>query len=251
MTEPTEAVSDPQKPARLTSLDAFRGLTIAGMILVNNQGARGETYPPLGHAKWEGWTPTDLVFPFFLLIVGVAIPFSFGRRREGGSGWFGLLFKVVRRSLVIFAIGIALNGFPNYEWATIRIPGVLQRIALCYLLASLVELVAGVRLKVGLIAGLLLGYWAGNDADPGPRELRPGRPRAARGNLAAWVDRDGPPGAHHLQERHLRPGGDSSAPCPALATTLIGVLAGHLAPLGPIPLMRSGRGPIRGRRGSA
>ena len=228
MTESNEPVPETSKPARLTSLDVFRGLTIAGMILVNNQGAGGKTYPPLGHARWDGWTPTDLVFPFFLLIVGVAIPFSFGKRREGGSGWFGLLFKIVRRSVVIFGIGLALNGFYKYDWATIRIPGVLQRIALRYLLASLVDLIAGVRVKAGLLVVLLVGYWLAMTLIPVPGYGRGDLSR--EGNLAAYVDRMVLLG--HLYKADYDPEGLLST-IPALATTLIGVLAGHL--------LRSGR----------
>jgi predicted acyltransferase len=223
LTGPSEALPDPKKPARLTSLDVFRGLTIAGMILVNNQGAGGKTYPPLGHARWDGWTPTDLVFPFFLLIVGVAIPFSMGKRREGGSDWFGLLFRIVRRSLVIFGIGLALNGFPSYHWDTIRIPGVLQRIAVCYLLASLIDLIAGVRVKAGLVVVLLVGYWLAMTLIPAPGFARGDLTR--EGNLAAHVDRMLLPG--HLYKADYDPEGILST-IPALATTLIGVLAGHL-----------------------
>jgi predicted acyltransferase len=225
MSEPKatdEFTSSPEKPARLGSLDVFRGLTIAGMILVNNPGSWTAVYPPLGHAKWHGWTPTDLVFPFFLLIVGVAIPFSLGKRRESGSGWFGLGLKILRRSLVIFAIGLALNGFPKYDWETIRIPGVLQRIAICYLLASLIDLAAGVRFKATLVVVLLIGYWLAMTLIPAPGHRAGDLSR--EGNLAAAVDRAVFPG--HLYMKDYDPEGLLST-IPALATTLIGVLAGH------------------------
>jgi predicted acyltransferase len=225
MSEPNatdEFTPSSNKPERLGSLDVFRGLTIAGMILVNNPGSWSAVYPPLRHAEWHGWTPTDLVFPFFLLIVGVAIPFSLGKRRESGSGWFGLVMKIVRRSLVIFAIGLALNGFPKYDWETIRIPGVLQRIAICYLVASLIDLAVGVRIKAGLVVVLLVGYWLAITLIPAPGHRAGDLSRV--GNLAAAVDRAVLPG--HLYKKDYDPEGLLST-IPALATTLIGILAGH------------------------
>ena len=120
---------------RLESLDAFRGLTIAGMILVNNPGTWATIYDPLEHAAWHGWTPTDLIFPFLLFIVGVSITLALGRRAEGGGSRRDLYVKILRRTAIIFALGLVLAGFPGYDLATIRIPGVLQRIAVCYLLA--------------------------------------------------------------------------------------------------------------------
>jgi predicted acyltransferase len=215
------------KPARLTSLDVFRGITIAGMILVNNGGGGG-TYAPLKHATWDGWTPTDLVFPFFLLIVGVAIPFSLGNRKTRGTDTFGLIFRIARRALVIFGIGLILNGFPNYELAKFRIPGVLQRIALCYLCGAIIELFANTKVKIAITACLLLGYWALMSlvAAPGyePGDL------SRKGNLAAAVDR-AILTPDHLYKKGNDPEGsyDPEGPLstlPAIATTLIGMLAG-------------------------
>src|SRR4030095_796606 len=125
---------------RLISLDVFRGLTIAGMVLVNNPGSWSYLYWPLAHAEWHGWTPTDLIFPFFLFIVGVAIPLAFGRRVDSGGTQRDLYLKVIKRTLIIFALGLFLNGFPYFNLSTIRIPGVLQRIAVCYALASIIFL---------------------------------------------------------------------------------------------------------------
>src|SRR5260221_9858676 len=96
---------------RLISLDAFRGLTIAAMILVNNPGSWQHVYPPLRHAAWHGWTPTDLVFPSFLFIVGVAIPLALGKRIDRGDSTGAIVLKIVVRSFVIFALGLFLNGF--------------------------------------------------------------------------------------------------------------------------------------------
>src|SRR5215213_11029952 len=145
---------------RLASLDVFRGITIAGMILVNNPGTWEAIYSPLQHAAWHGWTPTDLVFPFFLFIVGVSITLALSRRAEAGGSKRDLYVKIVRRSLIIFALGLFLMDFPNFDLSTIRVPGVLQRIAVCYLVASLVFLHTRWRAQAIIAAVLLLLYWA-------------------------------------------------------------------------------------------
>ncbi len=222
MTEATDLTpSEPVQPkVRLQSLDVFRGLTIAGMILVNNGG--GNSYPPLRHAEWDGWTPTDLVFPFFLLIVGVAIPFSLGQRTEGGTGVLGLLFRILRRAIVIFGLGIILNGFPNYNWSHIRIPGVLQRIALCYLFASLLDLILGIRGKLWAVVVLLVGYFAALMFIAAPGGFA--GDLSKQGSLPSWVDRTVLAG--HTYKVEYDPEGILST-LPALATTLIGVLAGR------------------------
>ena len=144
---------------RLVSLDVFRGITIAGMVLVNNPGSWEHIYWPLEHASWHGWTPTDLVFPFFLFIVGVAITLAFGSRVESGRGKRDLYLKVIKRSLIIFAIGLFLNAFPYFNLPELRIPGVLQRIAVCYLFASIIFLETKIRTQVVITIALLLIYW--------------------------------------------------------------------------------------------
>ncbi|MBX5495748.1 MAG: DUF1624 domain-containing protein, partial [Bryobacteraceae bacterium] len=145
---------------RLTSLDAFRGATIAAMLLVNNAGDWNHVYPPLLHAKWHGWTPTDLVFPFFLWIVGVSMTFSFARRMARGDGRRAILLHVLRRSALIFAVGLFLNAFPAFDFEHLRIPGVLQRIALCYLAAGAIVLYTDIKGQIGAAIALLAGYWA-------------------------------------------------------------------------------------------
>src|ERR671913_2451959 len=105
---PTDSI--PSETNRLVSLDVFRGITIAGMILVNNPGSWEHIYGPLQHAQWHGWTPTDLVFPFFLFIVGVSITLAFARRVEEGGAKRDLCLKVIKRSAIIFALGLFLNG---------------------------------------------------------------------------------------------------------------------------------------------
>src|SRR5512147_2515854 len=131
----TSTVAPPPKE-RLLALDVFRGATVAGMLLVNNPGTWSAIYPPLEHADWHGWTPTDLIFPFFLFIVGVAIPLALGRRLAEGEGRAGIVAKIIRRAVIIFALGLVLHAVSSFDLATIRIPGVLQRIAVCYLVAA-------------------------------------------------------------------------------------------------------------------
>lgn len=144
---------------RLISLDVFRGLTVALMILVNNPGSWGAIYPPLRHADWHGWTPTDLVFPFFLFAVGVAISLSFSRRLSEGSSPARLVRKVLSRAAIIFGLGLLLNGFPYDELPSLRTWGVLQRIAVCYLIAGLtVVLVRTNARRLVVMFGLLASY---------------------------------------------------------------------------------------------
>jgi predicted acyltransferase len=209
---------------RMLSLDVFRGLTIAGMVLVNNPGTWSSIYWPLDHAKWDGWTPTDLIFPFFLFIVGVSITLAFGRRIESGGDESGLLLKVVKRSVIIYALGLFLNGFPYFNLAEIRFAGVLQRIAVCYLVSSIIFLKTRWRTQAITACALLLVYWFLMMALPvfifGAADL------SKEGNLAAHVDRWllGKPiwkgGVVYDPERLL-------STIPAIATTLTGVLTGH------------------------
>ncbi|HEV2912993.1 MAG TPA: heparan-alpha-glucosaminide N-acetyltransferase domain-containing protein [Pyrinomonadaceae bacterium] len=216
---------------RMTSLDVFRGITIAGMILVNNPGDWGAIYSPLEHAEWHGWTPTDLVFPFFLFIVGVSITLALARRAESGGSRRDLYIKIVRRTLIIFALGLILGGFPYYSPSTIRIPGVLQRIAICYFFAAIIFLNTRWRTQALIAAALLLLYWAVMKLIPVPG-FGAGN-LEMEGNLAAYVDRRllGP----HTWKPLYDPEGILST-IPAIATTLCGVLTGHL--------LRSERTPI-------
>lgn len=212
---------------RLLSLDVFRGMTIAGMLLVNNPGSWSHIYGPLRHAPWHGWTPTDLIFPFFLFIVGVSMTFSYGRLLEQGADRRRLLLKSVKRAALIFLVGLLLHGFPNYiaSLPTLRIPGVLQRIALAYLAAAPIVLYLGVRGIVVTIAALLLGYWILQTTIPVPGSgtgiLEPGR------DLGAYIDRL-VFSTNHLwsQSRTWDPEGLLST-LPAIATALLGVLAGY------------------------
>src|ERR1041385_2197849 len=174
-------------PKRLVSLDVFRGITIAGMVLVNNPGTWSSIYWPLEHAEWHGWTPTDLVFPFFLFIVGVSITHAFARRVEEGSVKRDLYLKVLKRSAIIFGLGLFLNGFPYFNFGTIRIAGVLQRIAVCYLIASLIFLTTKVTTQLLIAVALLVAYYfvMTKLAAPGyaPGDL------SKEGSIASFIDR--------------------------------------------------------------
>src|SRR5262245_54572649 len=130
------------------------------MVLVNNPGTWGAIYGPLRHADWHGWTPTDLIFPFFLFIVGVAIPLALGRRLEADPRPGRLVPRILRRSAIIFALGLVLHAVSNPDFATIRIPGVLQRIAVCYLVAALLFAFTEWRAQAVVAAATLVGYWA-------------------------------------------------------------------------------------------
>src|SRR6266481_1392595 len=143
------AATDVARAGRMVSLDVFRGITIAAMILVNDPGSWSHIYAPLEHAEWNGWTPTDLIFPFFLFIAGVSMTMSLASRAAPGVARGCLAIHVVRRSVLIFAIGLFLNGFPYFDFRTIRIMGVLQRIALCYLAAGLLYLATSRRSFTG------------------------------------------------------------------------------------------------------
>lgn len=210
---------------RLQSLDAFRGATIAAMILVNNPGTWSDIYPPLKHAEWNGWTYTDWIFPFFLYIVGVAMTYSLGRPVEAGAARRSLLLKIARRSAIIFGLGLFLNGFPYFHLDTLRIPGVLQRIAVCYFTCSLVMLHTGIRGQVRVLVGCLGVYWLLMQLVPVPG-VGPGGLYEKDHNLAGWLDSVLLPGHMWTYSRTWDPEGVLST-LPALATTLFGILAGH------------------------
>jgi len=222
----TEVAKAPETSARLVSLDVFRGATIAAMILVNNPGNTA-SYWPLRHAKWNGWTPTDLIFPFFLFIVGVSLVLSFQSRLRRGDSTRSLVWHTVKRSLTIFALGLLLNGLPSFQLATWRIPGVLQRIALTYFAAAMITLYCKTYARVLWIAVLLVGYWLLMRYVPVPGYGVPGRDMPfldPNANLAAYLDRRLMMG--HLYEGTRDPEGVLST-LPAIATTLCGVLTGQ------------------------
>jgi len=227
-TQPVSMQAPPvAAPGRLMSLDLFRGATIALMILVNDPGDGRASYWPLRHADWNGWTPTDLVFPFFLFIVGVAMAFSFTSRLQRGEARTHLFKHVVWRGLALAGVGIFLNGFPNHfgldHW---RFYGVLPRIAICYVITSALELWTNWRTQLAVAFACLVGYWVLMRYVPVPGFgipthdmplLDPDR------NISAWLDRKLLMG--HLYEGTRDPEGVLST-IPALATCLAGLLTG-------------------------
>ncbi len=209
----------------MISLDVFRGATIASMILVNNPGNWAAVYPPLRHAVWHGWTFTDLVFPFFLWIVGVAMTLSFAKRVERGDDRLRLFLHAVRRAAIIFGLGLVLNGFPHFHLATWRIPGVLQRIAVCYLIAAAIFLLTNWRGQVIWTIGLLVGYWMLMTLVPVPGFGAGVLEKGA--NLAHYIDSLVLGNHMWAQTRTWDPEGLLST-LPAVATTLFGILTGRL-----------------------
>lgn len=274
------------KSERLVSLDVFRGITIAGMILVNNPGTWGSIYAPLRHAAWDGWTPTDLVFPFFLFMVGVAMTYSFDKRLAQGQSRLRLFEQVVRRTVILFLLGLILAGFRNadgdnfrligpyvlvilglgflfadeppfslgknekerfrkaigwictlggvlffiLDWnhfqsfePILRVPGVLQRIAVCYFFCSLIVMYCGLRGRLFWAIVLTFGYWLILKAIPAPEGVT--LPAERTGALLnEWID-------VKLFGRHLygeRPDPEGLlSTLPAMGTTLLGILTGN------------------------
>jgi len=300
--------ADKPRSTRLLSLDALRGITIAGMILVNNPGSWKYVWGPLDHAEWDGWTPTDLIFPFFLFMVGVAMPYSFDKRIAQGVSRRALMGHVVCRALVLFLLGLILAGFPNFRlitpyilgiigveillerparkpgapvgyllplaigclivaagwftfdfsyfhspttrssWADLfplapdpkqgsylRVPGVLQRIALCYVAAAFIMLLSStVRARLAWILMLLSAYWVVMTFVDAPQgyQIGGGAPHVVvdppptapyQGRLNDWIDTSLLDG--HLYSHRADPEGLLSTMA-AIATTLIGVLTG-------------------------
>ncbi len=230
---------------RLVSLDVFRGLTVAGMILVTDPGTYSAVYRPLLHAQWESPTATDMIFPSFLVIVGISLTLSFASRLSRGATRRDLLRHTAQRSVTIFLLGLVLNGFPDYNFSTIRVPGVLQRIAVCYLMGSMLYLAATAylekrrdprRYQVNIViavavVALLAVYWALLRFYPVPG-FGAGN-LDSLGNVGAYFDRS-IFGIPHLWPYGTTPGrGVTFDPegllstLPALATLLLGVLAGE------------------------
>jgi len=209
---------------RLLSLDVFRGMTVAGMILVNNPGSWSDIYPPLRHAEWNGCTPTDLIFPFFLFIVGTSIHYAYQDKREEGLTK-KVFLKILKRASIIFLLGLFLTLFPKFNFETVRIPGVLQRIGVVFFVASILYLTTTwlTQLRVAVI--LLVSYYLMMTLIPvpgvGPPSLE------AETNLGAWLDRLLLTGHLWVQSKTWDPEGVLST-IPAIATAILGMLAGKL-----------------------
>jgi predicted acyltransferase len=240
--------------SRLVSLDALRGATIAAMIVVNTPGTWSAVYAPLRHADWHGLTPTDLVFPFFLFIVGVSIALAFTKQQAAGVSRSLLHRRILIRTAKIFAVGLFLNLWPQFAFGEIRVAGVLQRIALVFGVVALLFLHLRWKGLVSLTIALLVGYWGLLTLVPVPRDavveraLATGQVERAHGtlvpvvvaersptaiapnlepgtNLAAWIDRAFLPGRFY--ERTWDPEGWLST-LPSVATGLLGLLTGLL-----------------------
>lgn len=229
-----ESIRNVTTGKRLVSLDVFRGATIAAMILVNNPGTWGAIYPPLRHAQWHGWTITDLIFPFFLFIVGVSVVLAFTKALEKGADTGDLVRKTIKRSAIIFGLGLLMMGYPYFTFdpafglhsnlTGIRLMGVLQRIAICYLIVSILFLYLKPRTIAIVTAGLLLTYWAMMMLIPVPG-YGAGMIDQPHSNLSAWVDQLLIPEQHIYREGPYDPEGILST-IPAIATTLFGIFAG-------------------------
>ncbi|MGV3764211.1 acyltransferase family protein [Parapedobacter sp.] len=208
---------------RLVSLDAFRGFTIAAMIIVNTPGSWDHVYAPLRHASWHGITPTDCIFPFFIFIVGISITLSYRKMLTAGRPKVALVGKTLKRAVLIFLIGIFLGLFPDFAFEEIRIPGVLQRIAVVFLVCALLYLYTSWQQQAIIGSALLLLYWVALIGVPvpgvGTGVLEPGK------NLAAWIDSLLIPGT--MWQGTWDPEGIVST-FPAIATGVSGMLVGKL-----------------------
>jgi len=216
------------KPDRLLSVDVLRGLTIGFMILVNNNGDERNAYWALKHASWNGFTPTDLVFPTFLFLVGISTVFSTAARLAKGATKQSIFWHALRRAVILFLFGLLVNSFPLFHINTLRVYGVLQRIAVCYFVISVIYLIsASWKNKAVIAIAALVGYWAIMRFIPVPGYGVPTHDVPLLdpdGNLVAWLDRQ-IFSAPHLYERTRDPEGLLST-LPALATALFGMLAG-------------------------
>ena len=210
------------QPGRLISLDVFRGLTVMAMILVNNPGDWSHIYPPLEHAEWNGCTPTDLIFPFFLFIVGVSLVYALDGAKQRGGPQGAVILRVMKRAAILFGLGLLLSLYPKFDFSVVRIMGVLQRIALVFLGCSIIFLKTSRRTQIWLVVGCLIGYAVLMQVVPvpgfGPANLEPST------NLGAWLDR------LIFGEAHLWKTSKTWDPegllgtLPALGTGLLGVL---------------------------
>ena len=213
---------------RLQSLDAFRGLTIAAMLVVNNPGDWGHAYAPLQHAAWDGWTLTDCIFPFFVFISGISMVLSLQRRALAGADKLQLWGQATRRGLLIMAIGLALNFIPALDPSTLRFPGVLQRLGLCTVLAAPIVLYFAWRAQLAWLIGLLVVYTGLQSWVPVPDAQGVWHTGVwlAGQDTGAWLDRALIDGHLWRTSKTWDPEGLLST-MPAVASQLAGVLAGH------------------------
>lgn len=219
--QPTVLVPAP----RLVSLDVFRGLTVMLMLLVNNPGDWGHIYWPLEHAEWNGCTPTDLVFPFFLFIVGVSLAYALAGAKAAGAPAGPVLARVARRAATLFALGVLTSLYPHFDFSTVRIMGVLQRIGLVYFGCSGLYMLTGWRTQALLLLVLLAAYAALMQLVPVPGTGVPSL--APETNLGAWLDRTIFTEAHLWKTSRTWDPEGLLGTLPALGTGLLGALAGQ------------------------
>lgn len=237
-----------ERGERLVALDTFRGMTVAGMLLVNNPGTWSSIYPPLEHAPWHGWTPTDLIFPFFLFIVGITTSISLSGRRARGDDDAAILRQILKRGALIYLFGLLLSWFPFFTYTAIpdmpdpsfldrvvyrvehlRILGVLQRIGIAYLCGALLTLRTSLKAQFVILGALLFGYWALMTLVPVPDTGIAGRFVLDKPDqlLSAWLDRT------VLGVNHLWSGSKTWDPegllstVPAIGTVILGTFAGR------------------------
>ncbi|MEE1884604.1 acyltransferase family protein [Pedobacter flavus] len=216
--------------SRLISLDFFRGITVAAMILVNNPGSWSNIYAPLKHAEWNGCTPTDLIFPFFLFIVGVSISYALGSKRLDTASHPGAIKKIIKRSLILFGLGLFLSLYPKVftdpigAFENVRIPGVLQRISVVFLVSAIIFLKFSNKSILKILISFLIIYWALMTFVPVPGVGFANLEKET--NLGAWLDRT------ILTEAHLWKSAKTWDPegilstLPAISSGLFGILVG-------------------------
>jgi predicted acyltransferase len=232
LSEPSGTLTAPPKRQRILALDVFRGLTVAGMLLVNDPGTWSAIYPPLEHAEWNGWTPTDVIFPFFLFIAGVTTHLSLSARRAAGADEGALQRQIIRRGALIVLFGLLMAVFPFFPMARfthIRIPGVLQRIGVAYTIAALISMRTTLKQQAVIVASILLGYWFVMTLVPVPGAM--GGIGATLNNapsrtLAAWTDRLLLGGHLWINSVTWDPEGPLST-IPAIGTAMLGIFAGR------------------------
>ena len=211
-------------PNRILSVDIFRGLTMAMMIMVNYPGSWGFMYPPLVHSEWNGITPTDLIFPFFIFIVGVSVALSYSRQKESGRSRKEMVKKILVRGLKIYLIGLFIHYLPEFDFTRINLFGVLQRIAAVFTVCALLFLYTGWKTQLYIIGGILLCYWITMSFIPNGNFLagtiEPGA------NLAFRIDRLIFP--VNMIGKHGWSAEGFYSTFPAIATGMTGMLAGRL-----------------------
>ena len=230
-TPEADGASTAPRSERLLSLDVFRGLTVAGMLLVNQPGDWGAIYPPLEHAAWNGWTPTDLIFPFFLFIVGVTTHLSIASRRRRGDDEQTIVRHIVQRGALIVLCGLLLASFPWWPLeriASMRFPGVLQRIGVAYVFGALFTLRGGLKRQLLILVALLYGYWFVMTVLPVPGsgdmgQLVLDQPPAS---IAAWLDR-AVFGSHLWRSSQTWDPEGLLSTVPAIGTVILGVFTGR------------------------